>query len=79
MSAAEFVSRNSEPTPRKRKGIKLHLPDAKWPVMARLRRSKLPEELSGRMFFTTDEAMNTLASAPCGDNREAAIQIGGAI
>ena len=45
-------------------GIRLHLSDVKWPVMAQLKRSKLPDELGGRIFFTTDEAMNALAGEP---------------
>ena len=49
------------------KAVKLHLSDVKWPVMAQLKRSKLPDELSGRIFFTTDEAMNALADLPYED------------
>ena len=60
----------------KQMGVELHLSDVKWPVMAQLKRSKLPEELSGRIFFTTDEAMNALANASNGDDREQAIQNG---
>lgn len=55
-------------------GIKLHLSDVKWPVMAQLKRSKLPDELTGRIFFTTDEAMNALADQPAEHDGEMAIQ-----
>ena len=44
-----------------RKDVLLHLADVKGPVMDQLKTSSLPAELSGSIFFTTDEAMRDLA------------------
>jgi len=44
-----------------RKDVLLHLADVKGPVMDQLKSSDLPTELSGDIFFTTDEAMRNLA------------------
>ena len=74
VSGVEMLARLNDNL--KQMGVELHLSDVKWPVMAQLKRSKLPEELSGRIFFTTDEAMNALANASNGDDREQAIQNG---
>ena len=43
------------------RGIKLHLSDVKARVMRQLRDSQLLKELTGHVYFTTDEAMNKLA------------------
>jgi SulP family sulfate permease len=43
-----------------RNDVKLHLSEVKGPVMDQLNASDLPRELSGRIFFTTDEAMREL-------------------
>ena len=43
-----------------RSDVKLHLSEVKGPVMDQLNASDLPRELSGRIFFTTDEAMREL-------------------
>jgi sulfate permease, SulP family len=43
-----------------RSDVKLHLSEVKGPVMDQLNASNLPRELSGRIFFTTDEAMRDL-------------------
>ena len=40
--------------------IKLHLAEVKGPVMDRLVDAEFAEELSGQLFFTTDEAMQEL-------------------
>ena len=45
-----------------RKDVLLHLSDVKGPVMDQLKTSDLPTELSGDIFFTTDEAMRDLGS-----------------
>ena len=44
-----------------RSDVKLHLSEVKGPVMDQLNASNLPRELSGRIFFTTDEAMRELS------------------
>jgi len=44
-----------------RKDVQLHLSEVKGPVMDQLNASNLPDELSGRIYFTTDEAMRALA------------------
>jgi len=41
-------------------GIKLHLSEVKGPVMDRLQRSSLLEELSGEVFLSQDEAFSNL-------------------
>ncbi len=41
-------------------GIKLHLSEVKGPVMDRLKRSSLLEELSGEVFLSQDEAFSDL-------------------
>jgi SulP family sulfate permease len=43
-------------------GIKLHLSEVKGPVMDRLKRSSLLEELSGEVFLSQDEAFSNLVS-----------------
>ena len=43
-----------------RHDVQLHLSEVKGPVMDQLNVSDLPHELSGRIFFTTDEAMREL-------------------
>ena len=43
-----------------RSDVKLHLSEVKGPVMDQLNASDLPRELSGQIFFTTDEAMREL-------------------
>ncbi len=45
-------------------GISLHLSEVKGPVMDRLSRSHLPQDLSGRIFLTQYEAMEALAPEP---------------
>jgi SulP family sulfate permease len=45
-----------------REGIRVHLADVKAPVLAQLRMSGLPDELSGAIHFTTDEAVRSLAA-----------------
>jgi SulP family sulfate permease len=48
-----------------RDGIRLHLCEVKVPVMKQLSAAHLPEALTGRIFFTTDEGVRRLlASAP---------------
>ena len=42
-------------------GVRLHLSEVKGPVMDVLRRTDLPERLSGHIFFTQHEADRTLA------------------
>jgi sulfate permease, SulP family len=44
-----------------RRDIRLHLSDVKSPVLDQLRTSEFPDELSGQIFFTTDQAMRELA------------------
>ncbi len=46
-----------------RRDVQLHLSEVKGPVMDQLNASDLPSELSGRIFFTTDEAMRELETA----------------
>ncbi len=41
-------------------GVRLHLSEVKGPVMDRLERSSLLEELTGRVFLSQDEAFSTL-------------------
>ncbi len=55
------------------RGIKLHLSEVKGRVMAQLKDSHLLEELTGRIYFTTDEAMTKLAdeAAPLVDQAAA--------
>ncbi len=43
-----------------RRDVQLNLSEVKGPVMDQLNASDLPRELSGRIFFTTDEAMREL-------------------
>ena len=43
-------------------GIRLHLSDVKSSVLEQLQRSRLLGELSGRLFFSTADAMTTLES-----------------
>jgi SulP family sulfate permease len=48
-------------------GVTLHLSEVKGPVMDRLQRSCLLDQLSGEVFFTQWDAWSALsASAPCG-------------
>lgn len=42
-------------------GVRFHLSEVKGPVMDVLRRTELPDRLSGRIFFTHHEAMRVLA------------------
>ena len=44
-----------------RDGLRMHLAEVKVPVMNQLRATPLLTLLTGRVFFTTDEAMRTLA------------------
>jgi SulP family sulfate permease len=44
-----------------RMGITLHLSDVKGPVMDQLEAAQFVTNLSGRVFFTTDQAMRDLA------------------
>ena len=44
-----------------RHDVRLHLSEVKGPVMDQLNAADFPETLSGRIFFTTDEAMRALA------------------
>jgi sulfate permease, SulP family len=44
-------------------GLKLHLSEVKGPVMDRLRRSDLVEELTGEVFFSQHEAFHTLGNS----------------
>jgi SulP family sulfate permease len=44
-----------------RRDVQLHLSEVKGAVMDQLNASDLPQELSGRIFFTTDAAMRELA------------------
>ena len=43
-------------------GIRLHLSEVKGPVMDRLKRSHLLDELSGRVFLSQDSAFAELAN-----------------
>jgi SulP family sulfate permease len=43
-----------------RRDVRLHLSEVKGPVMDQLNASRLPGDLSGRIYFTTDEAMRDL-------------------
>ena len=43
-----------------RHDVHLHLSEVKGPVMDQLKAAAFPEALSGRVFFTTDEAMRAL-------------------
>lgn len=43
-------------------GIQLHLTEVKHAVMKQLQTTELPETLSGRIFFTTDQAMRELTA-----------------
>jgi sulfate permease, SulP family len=45
-----------------RHDVQLHLSEVKGPVMDQLNAADLPRELSGRIFFTTDEAMRELGA-----------------
>ncbi len=45
-----------------RRDVQLHLSEVKGPVMDQLNAADLPRELSGRIFFTTDEAMRELGT-----------------
>ena len=47
-------------------GIRLHLSDVKHSVLDQLERSRLLAELTGRLFFSTAEAMRTLESEVAG-------------
>ena len=49
-------------------GIKLHLSDVKHSVLDQLERSRLMAELTGRLFFSTAEAMTRLESEVAGDD-----------
>ncbi len=53
-------------------GIKLHLAEVKGRVMAQIKDSKLLRELTGQVFFTTDEAMRRLAGQRVQSGIEAA-------
>jgi sulfate permease, SulP family len=44
-----------------RDGIRLHLAEVKGPVMDQLKLTELLDDLSGKLFFTTDQAMRELA------------------
>ena len=48
-------------------GIQLHLSDVKERVMAQLEKSSLLRELTGKVFFTTAEAMHALADQAAAD------------
>jgi SulP family sulfate permease len=47
-------------------GVRLHLSEVKGPVMDVLRRTDLPERLSGRIFFTQHEAIRVLTAEGAG-------------
>ena len=49
-------------------GIKLHLSDVKERVMAQLGNSPLLQELTGKVYFTTAEAMHALADQAVADS-----------
>jgi sulfate permease, SulP family len=44
-----------------RDGVRLHLAEVKGPVMDQLKLTELLDDLSGKLFFTTDQAMRELA------------------
>lgn len=51
-------------------GVRLHLSEVKGPVMDRLKRSALPQTLSGEIFLSQNDAFEALASsAPAGPER----------
>jgi len=47
-----------------RQDVRLHLSDVKGPVMDQLKAVNFPAKLSGKIYFTTDEAMHALAPTP---------------
>ncbi len=61
VSGVEMLARLNDSL--NQQGIKLHLSDVKSSLMEQLRRSRLLDELTGRLFFTTADAMTTLESA----------------
>ena len=44
--------------------VQLHFSDVKGPLLAKLDQAELPISISGEIFFTTDQAFNTLAGSP---------------
>ena len=65
VSGVEMLARLNDTL--QQQGIKLHLSDVKHSVLEQLERSRLMGELSGRLFFSTAEAMSTLESEFAGD------------
>ena len=60
VSGVEMLARLNDTL--NQQGIRLHLSDVKHSVLDQLERSRLMAELTGRLFFSTAEAMSTLES-----------------
>ena len=60
VSGVEMLARLNDTL--NQRGVKLHLSDVKTSVLDQLQRSRLPGELTGRVFFSTAEAMTRLES-----------------
>ena len=58
VSGVEMLARLNDTL--NQQGIRLHLSDVKHSVLDQLERSRLMAELTGRLFFSTAEAMSTL-------------------
>ena len=60
VSGVEMLSRLNDAL--NRQGVRLHLSDVKHSVLDQLERSRLLDELTGRLFFSTAEAVSGLES-----------------
>lgn len=66
VSGVEMLARFSDTLDQR--GIKLHLSDAKHSVLNQLQRSRLMAGLTGRLFFSTAEAMTQLETEVAADS-----------
>ncbi len=68
VSGVEMLARLNDTL--NQQGIRLHLSDVKHSVLDQLERSRLMAELTGRLFFSTAEAMSTLEGEAAGGEAE---------